>query len=68
VRPRDPIRRSSTPHPARLERGQTAQLDQAPAESKTVYTTERSDGLLVAHESRPVGFGPQVEAWDLELG
>jgi hypothetical protein len=67
MRPHDKPRRSATPHPRRLERGQTAQLDQAPAESKTVYTTERPDGLLVAHESRPVGFGPQVEAWDLEL-
>jgi len=68
MRPRDPIRRSSTPHPGRLERGQIAQLDQAPADKPTtVYTTERPDGLLVAHESRPVGFGPQVEAWDLEL-
>ena len=48
--------------------GQTQELDGVPAEkSKTVYTTERPDGLLVAHEARPVGFGPDVEAWSLDL-
>ena len=34
---------------------------------KKIYTTERPDGLLVAHGSRPVGFGVDVEAWTLEL-
>ncbi len=67
MRPHDPNRSTRTPHPRRLERGQTAQLDQAPAGSKTIYTTERPDGLLVAHKSRPVGFGPVIEAWDLDL-
>jgi len=65
--PRDPNRSTSTPHPRRLERGQTTQLDREAGGAKTIYTTERSDGLLIAHDSRPVGFGPQVEAWDLEL-
>jgi hypothetical protein len=51
-----------------LSRGQTTKNDDAPADKpKTLYTTERPDGLLVAHESRPVGFGPQIEEWTLDF-
>jgi hypothetical protein len=54
--------------PVKIGNGQTTKLNEVPAEKpKTIYTTERPDGLLIAHESRPVGFGPVVEAWDLEL-
>ena len=67
MRPGDPIPRKRYGIP-NLARGQTTKHDETPASKpKTIYTTERADGLLVAHESRPVGFGPVVEAWDLEL-
>jgi hypothetical protein len=49
-----------------LRVGQTQKHDETPA-AKKVYTTERLDGLLVATESRPVGFGPRVEEWDLQI-
>jgi hypothetical protein len=68
VRPTDPRRKRSYNIP-NLARGQTTKNDDVPPkESKTVYTTEREDGILVAHESRPVGFGPQIEEWSLDLG
>ena len=55
--------------PVNLGKGQTQELDRGPADKpRKVYTTERPDGLLVAHESRPVGFGVAVEEWTLDVG
>ena len=51
----------------KLGSGQTQALDDKPPDQNKVYTTERPDGLLVATKSRPVGFGPSVESWDLQL-
>jgi len=48
-----------------LQRGQTQKHDDTPAPKK-VYTTEHN-GILVARELRPVGFGPSAEEWDLSL-
>lgn len=49
-----------------LQRGQTQKHDNTPA-AKKVYTTTRQDGILIAHESRPVGFGSSSEEWDLNI-
>jgi hypothetical protein len=49
-----------------LHKGETQKHDNTPTKTKKVYTTEREDGLLVAHESHPVGFGPEVEVWSLD--
>jgi hypothetical protein len=49
-----------------LHRGQTQKHDDTPV-AKKVYTTARPDGILVAHDSRPVGFGPTAEEWDLNI-
>jgi hypothetical protein len=67
MRPTDPKRKRSYGIP-NLSRGQTTKIDEESAERPTtIYTTSRADGLLVAHESRPVGFGPQIEEWSLDL-
>jgi hypothetical protein len=50
-----------------LSRGQSQKLDERKPEHRKVYTTERPDGLLVARESRPVGFNQEAEEWDLNL-
>jgi len=50
-----------------LYRGQTQKNDDTPAPAaKKVYTTEHN-GILIARESRPVGFGPSAEEWDLNI-
>jgi hypothetical protein len=50
-----------------LGRGQTQKISNTPTDYKVFFTTERDDGLLVAQESRPVGFGQSAEEWNLEM-